>query len=175
MPEPHISTIIKDYATAVALLAGGAWAYWRWRYEQAVRQGREMASPDGTLSVSSVDLDSEHVIATLNALWRNRGPLLIELCAEHSSVRVFVVEGSPPVGPLTLDEPFLEIPPWWSMYVLEPNTESIMQEHLTLERGRVYAFRWRLCLAPGSLPGKLAGDHMQIRRELLWRAPNAES
>jgi hypothetical protein len=171
MTEPHISTIIKDYATVIALLAGGLWAVWRWRYERALRKDREMASPDGTLSVNVVDLDSDRVILTLDGLWRNRGPLPIKLCAEDSCVRVFRVAESSPIGPLTLGDPFLEIPPWWSTYVMEPNTESLLQEHLTLERGQVYLFRWRLCLAPGALPGKLASHHLQVRRDLLWKAP----
>jgi len=142
VPEPQLSTIIKDYATAVALLAGGAWAYWRFRYDQALRRNREMAQPDGVLTVHWVDAGAgDRVIVTLEGLWRNRGPLMIELCAEHSYVKVFHVGSTPPIGPLHLDEPFLEIPPWWSTYVLEPNTESLLQEHITLGRGQVYVFR----------------------------------
>jgi len=108
MPEPHLSTILKDYATALALLAGGAW------------------------------------------------------------------ESAPSIGPLQPGEHILQIPPWWSTYVIEPNTESLLQEHIALDRGQVYLFRWRLCLAPGALPGKLANDHLQVRRELLWRAPDVK-
>jgi len=175
MPEPHLSTILKDYATALALLAGGAWALWRFRYEQTLRRSREMAQPDGVLTVHCVDADAgDRVIVTLEGLWRNRGPLMIELCAEHSYVKVFRVESAPPIGPLQPGEHILQIPPWWSTYVIEPNTESLLQEHIALDRGQVYLFRWRLCLAPGALPCKLANDHLQVRRELLWRAPDVK-
>jgi len=69
MPEPHLSTIVKDYATAIALLAGGVWAVWRFRYEQILRRNREMAQPDGVLAVHYVELDAgDRVTVTLGAI-----------------------------------------------------------------------------------------------------------
>jgi hypothetical protein len=178
MAGPHISTVIKDYVTAAAIVLGGAWALWRWTYGEILRRRREMASPDGTLSVGSVEIAMDLVAVTVNALWRNRGPLLIALCSEHSDLKVYRLASSLSEGPLSIHEPTIsqlvaKVSPWWDTYVMEPNTESLLQEHIALRRGYVYAFRWRICLSPGSLPGHLAKDHLSCRRDLIWQAPVA--
>jgi hypothetical protein len=175
--EPQVlSAIIKDYATVAALIAGGAWAVSRFVHNEILRRRREMASPDGMLTISCVESGADVVVATLNALWRNRGPLMIELCREHSRVRVCRLHIPAEVRALDIDneavsERVMEIVPWWSTYVLEPNTESILQEHFTLERGHVYAFRWSICLPPESLPGGRSPEHWFVRRDLIWQAP----
>lgn len=176
MTASQTATIVKDYATAAAIVVAGLWALWRWIHAEMLRRGREMASPDGTLTASWVELSADSIIVTLNAVWRNRGPLPIELCPEHSKVSVYALKTDNHVGVLNIHENtssdlVVDIPPWWSTYVFEPNTESLMQEHVVLGRGRVYAFRWRICLKPGALPGRHKRKHLFNRRDLIWKAP----
>lgn len=174
MPEPNIAEVVKDLATACAIVVGGGWALWKWSYGEVLRKRREMASPDGTLSANSVILDDERAAVTLNALWRNRGPLAIELCAKHTGVELFEVVEAAALGRLQLGANVsarcLSVAkPTWSAYVMEPNTDSVMNEHFVLKRGILYGFRWTICMVPGSIPGARRDSHLVCTRELLWR------
>jgi hypothetical protein len=81
--------IAKDVITSMAVLLGGAWAAWKWGYGETLRKRREMPSPDGSLKATSMRVDETTTAVTLHAVWRNRGPLPIEPCAEHSGVKAF--------------------------------------------------------------------------------------
>lgn len=175
MPEIHIATVVKDFATACAIIAGGGWALWKWTYGEMLRKRREMASPDGTLSVTALNLDDEISALTLHALWRNRGSLAIDLCAEHTGVELFQIveptaEGRLQLRPNGNVKRLSVAAPTWKVYVMEPNTDSVMHEHFLLRRGFLYGFRWTICLLPGSIPGVHKKSHLACTRELLWRS-----
>ena len=177
MPEVPTGTVIRDYVTAVGLALAGLWAFWRWTYGEVLRRKREMASPDGQLNVADVEIGAGISAVTLNALWRNRGALPIELCAEHTGVEVFEIIGMAP-GVLDFrDEARSRAAwkneAWWKTYIIEPNTESLMQDHFILSQGVVYAFKCTLCLAPGSLPSGESDSHFVCVRDLIWRSPQS--
>ena len=144
------------------------WAFWKWGYGEKLRKRREMCSPDGTLTATAVPLDASRMIVTLTALWRNRGDLPIEPCPEHSMVQMFTIDRSVPLGSLRLKEPmvseFATATAPWRSYVMEPNTDSTMHEHFVVESGSDYGFRWIVCLAPGSIPGKHGKSHLVCTR-----------
>jgi len=96
--------IAKDVITSMAVLLGGAWAAWKWGYGETLRKRREMPSPDGSLKATSMRVDETTTAVTFHAVWRNRGPLPIELCAEHSGVKAFRLGNTRPIGNLVLDE-----------------------------------------------------------------------
>ena len=178
MPDPHWSTIAKDLVTAAGLLIGGSWAAWKWGYGETLRKRREMASPDGTLTATAVQLENGTTAITLHALWRNRGPLPIELCPEHSAVEAFKIDRAVPLGGLALQPgPYVVLVavsrPRWNMYIMEPTTDSVMHEHFVLDDDFVYGFRWTICLAPGSISGKHGDSHLVCTRELIWRNASA--
>jgi len=175
MPGAHIAEAARDVAATLAILIGGCWALWKWSYGEKLRKRREMASPDGTLSATCEILDGERVAVTLHALWRNRGPLAIELCPQHTRVELFEIVESGRLGRLQLgidkNSRCLSVAtPTWSVYVMEPNTESVMHEHFILQGGTLYGFRWIICMVPGSIPGAHRDSHLVCTRELLWRA-----
>ena len=179
MAELHISTIIKDYATAAALILGGIWALWKWGYGERLRHNREMASLDGTLTTSSVNLDDGKTAVTLHAIWRNRGPLPIQLCPQHTVVKVFQISRLSVPNRLTLKDGsgvplLLSAKPDWNVYIMEPNTDSIMHEHFILDSRSLYGFKWTICLVPGSIPGQHAASHLVCTRELIWRAKETD-
>jgi len=149
MADPHWSPVAKDLVTTAGVLIG-------------------------TLQAAAVPLDDDRIAVTLSALWRNRGPVPISLCPEHSRVEAFRFDSSPTVGPLNLAHgshvirlPAARVP--WSAYIMEPNTDSVMHQHFVLNRHSAYGFTWVICLMPGSLPGKFKNQHLVCTRELLWR------
>jgi hypothetical protein len=173
MSAPYWSTIVKDLVTAAGLILGGIWAGWKWGYGETLRKRREMPSPDGVLSATAVQLRNGTTAVTLNALWRNRGALPIELCSTHSGVEAFKLNEAAPIGTLRLEKgsnvtPFEVSKPSWTNYIMEPNTDSVMREHFVLNNGVVYAFKWTICLG-SSLPNHKK-SHFACTRELIWRA-----
>jgi hypothetical protein len=173
MSAPYWSTIVKDLVTVAGVIIGGTWAAWKWGYGETLRKRREMPSPDGALSATAVQLGNGTTAVTLHALWRNRGSLSIELCSKHSVVEAFKLNEASPTGPLELKEgpnvtSVATTKPSWAEYIMEPNTDSVMQEHFVLNNNFVYAFRWNICLG-SSLPN-YEKSHPVCTRELLWRA-----
>jgi hypothetical protein len=168
MAEPQWTTVMKDIVTSAAVILGGGWAAWKWGYGETLRRRREMPSPDGTLTATSVRLNDETAAVTLNAIWRNRGPLPIELCAKHTVVEAFILNESLPIGHLVLIpgekiESVSVVKPTWDLYVLEPNTDSAMTEHFTLNHNYTHGFRWTICLGQSV-------SHFTCSRELLWKS-----
>jgi hypothetical protein len=169
MAEPQWATVMKDVVTSAALVLGGGWAAWKWGYGETLRRRREMPSPDGTLTATSVRLNDETTAVTLNAIWRNRGPLPIELCATHTVVEAFILNKSLPIGRFILEsgtdiEPISVATPTWSFYILEPNTDSVMTEHFILNHDYPHGFRWTICLGQLHLRQTSRGSpHLQPR------------
>jgi hypothetical protein len=177
MPELHWTTILKDLVTVAGILLGGTWAAWKWGYGETLRRRREMASPDGTLTATAVRLDHNRLAITLSALWRNRGPVPVSLCATHSIVEAFRIKPTVSLGPLSLQPQsdvvvFAVAKPTWTEYIMEPNTESVMHQHFVVDEHGAYGFRWTICLSPGSLPGKHRDAHLVCTRELIWSFDN---
>ena len=175
MAEPHIATIIKDFATAAAILAGGGWAFWKWGYGERLRRKREMAATDGSLTATSVDMDESKSVVTLQAIWRNRGPIPLKLCPSHTRVEVFRIEKQENEGRLELIEGpnvhlIISAAPPWKSYIMEPGTDSVMHEHFVLMKESLHAFRWTVCLSPGSIPGADKQAHLVCTREMIWSA-----
>lgn len=176
--RPTGRQLVENVVTSIAVVVGGGWAFWKWGYGEKLRKRREMCSPDGTLTATAVPLDSSRMMVTLAALWHNRGDLPIELCSQHSMVQVFAIDRSASLGSLklvkgsTMSE-FACVPAPWGYYIMEPKTESIMHEHFVVQKGTGYAFRWTICLSPGSIPGRLDKSHLVCTRELIWRTPTA--
>jgi hypothetical protein len=79
VPATPISTIIKDYATTAAIIGGGCWALWRWVFEERLRRHRDFPALDGEIRTVETKLDEQNVVVTVNALWRNRGKLPVEI------------------------------------------------------------------------------------------------
>jgi len=142
----HWSEVFSNVATGVAVLVGGGLAIWNWWLAELLRSRREFPALDGELSWQIVDKSYQGWHGTLNALWRNRSPKSISLHTERSEIILFEV------GPDDIEgrrirperEPEARIFPisHHESYWLEPNTESIMREHLCLESDKLYFLVW---------------------------------
>ena len=169
--------VAENGIAPVALVVGGGWAAWKWQYLEGLRRRREMPAPDGELTATSVPFSDEKAYLSLHALWRNRGNLPIEVCAEHSFIEYCELKGDPPVGSLRwgaaspLDDVKRVAVPW-DLFVMEPQTESQLTEHFVVATGAVYAFRWEICL--GDAPERKLYGHSTCHRELIWRVPESE-
>ena len=86
---------LDHIVTSVAIIAGGVWAGWKWGYSEKVRKGREHPDLDGTLTASSVPLRAGKAYLTLQAEWRNPGPLPIRMCPDHTFIEQYDLSGDP--------------------------------------------------------------------------------
>ena len=178
MTDSQTLAIVKDIVTIVGILIAGCWAAWRWSFGERLRRRREMAAPDGGLSITEIATADVLAVVTVHATWRNRGPVPIELCREHTRTEVIELRSGLSIGPIDLYDQqkaslVFSIEPWWKTYIMEPLTESVLQEHIVLKRGEVYAFRHVLCLAPGSLPYTGTDTHFECIRDSISRINDA--
>ena len=142
-------------------------------YGETLRKKREMGATDGNLVASSLSIDASKALVTLQAIWCNRGPLPLELCNAHTSVQVYQIDSRASVGRLQLGRSpdahlLVTARPSWDTYVMEPGTDSVMLEHFVIFIVSLYGFRWIICLAPGSIPGRHVDRHLVCTRELIW-------
>lgn len=163
------------------------------RYERSDRIGWSMGSvemgiqrdppkrtrnavPDGTLTATSIRVDEMTTAVTLSAVWRNRGPLPIKLCKDHSVIKAFRLGNMLPIGNLKLRDmaTVSEVKADWSEYVLEPNTDSVMTEHFVLKNDGIYGFEWTICLGQAHSGVTSSTYHFDCTRELLL-APDLDA
>jgi len=162
----------KDIVTTIAILVGGVWAVWKWGYGEKLRKRREMCSPDGALTASTVPIDAEKLALTLTAVWRNRGELPIELCPVHSRVQVFMIKRDVPFGMFKLQESdhvseIARSEPSWTSYVMEPNTDSVMHEHFTIQSGSPW-FSMGYLYGSRFTTRQILRATLKCSRELIW-------
>ena len=166
------ATTLKDVFTALAILVGGLWAFHKWRHSESLRKFKEIASPDGSLSISSLPLDSDRFIVSLNAIWRNCGVIPIKLDPATSYVQVYRLNSGIRNGRLDPRDGSIErlfkVEPIQEFYVMEPNTDSTMQEHFVLPSEGTYFFRWVIGYWDETNPLTDKNKAMICWRELIW-------
>jgi hypothetical protein len=72
-------TAAREIITIIAIILGGCWAFWKWRFEENRRRVREISSLDGHLKVTATSLNEVNVLVTIEAIWRNPGVLPVSL------------------------------------------------------------------------------------------------
>jgi hypothetical protein len=172
---PDWSETVENIIASAAIVVGGGWAAWKWGYGETLRKRREYQDLDGTLSAVSVPLPDGKAYLTLQAVWRNPGPLPVEMCPdpEHSVVRQYELATDPPLGsfrmagyPGAVEVAVVPLSTGRT-YTLGPQTESVMTEHFVVTARSVYAFSWQICQGPLSRKDL---RHGQCGRELIWRS-----
>ena len=175
MAAPDWPASVENIVASVAIVAGGGWAAWKWGYGETLRKRREFPDLDGTLTTASVPLPGGKAYLTLQAVWRNPGPVPVRVCLDpgHSFVEQWELGKDPPLGsfrmagyPGAAKVATVPMPP--RVTTLGPQTESVMTEHFVVAAGSVYAFTWQICQGPLS---RKALFHAQCDRELIWRSP----
>jgi hypothetical protein len=172
--DVHISTVIREYATTAGIAIAGGWALWRWWFEEWLRRHRDFPALDGDLSVKCAKAWDGKSVITLNALWRNRGKLPVELNPAKTFVAAYRVNPKIQSGPLELSSAGLEamhrVEPFRdnSAYILEPGTDSIMQQCFVLADTEVVLFHWAICIAAKQKAYPSLKEELWCTRYIVW-------
>ena len=167
---------ITHLVTLSAIILGGGWTIWKWVFEEARRRKREITSLDGHLRATATPLDKRRVLITIEAIWRNPGALPVRVDTNNVKIAVYELDKNASLGELDTHsnlKPFKyrSLPlSHRTEYILEPNTESIMQDHFVLGTEEVYLIRWEIYERP-IRPGAIAG---LWSRDLIWRYMDSE-
>jgi hypothetical protein len=160
---PHISEVCKNWAEAAAIVVGGLWTLWVFRYEARAN----MPSLDGDLSVESTVLSrgepasseatsskgtgaAPRLAVSVCALWNNRSKFPVKLNQKCIAVHAYIIPANLPDGSdLSDHEVLTEVgtrKPYEdkSHFTLEPKSQSTLRVHFILVQGPVYLFRWKL-------------------------------
>lgn len=171
------SELIRNYATVAGIVAGGGWAFWKWGYSDWAGAKKNRASLDGHLTCSSVPLEGQLALVTVQAHWCNRGSFPVPIDPKATKVLVFKLLPNLQKGPFESSSdfglPLFDQRPFASYddFELEAKTESSLRAHFVLETGCTYFFRWEL-------KKKHDGKVRHIftwSKEVVWQAPSNKS
>jgi hypothetical protein len=165
-------TAAREIITIIAIILGGCWAFWKWRFEENRRRVREISSLDGHLKVTATSLNEVNVLVTIEAIWRNPGVLPVSLNTNKAKLKIYEIDSNAKLGILELPkEKYIALPlKHLAKYILEPNTESTMQYHFTLEKEKVYFIRWDIYECQTNPDAK----EYSWSRDLIWRQADSE-
>ena len=176
LPGKDTADVIESLVTAVAIVVGGAWAFWKWSLSEFLRKQREIPSFDGEIAVRSIRLNDEKEAVTVYCKWRNCGSVHLDVNTKETRFTVYELPEAIPLGPFgprlqNIPERYVRRP-WehWPSAVLEPETTSEIQAHFILSVGRAYVFACRL-----EAKSKPAADKQVWVRELVWKSTEADA
>ena len=143
-----ISVITRNFATAFAVVITAALAIWKWGFEERLRQRKEVPSPDGNLAYKIESMRKDFALLTVTAEWRNKGSLPIHLNNSLSTVSVYLVDEKHELGTLKSQDCSVLINSQLcdGEYIMEPNTDSIMQKHFVVPAGKLILVKWVIAL-----------------------------
>jgi len=176
MSPTEIATSIREYVTAAAILTGGGWALWRWGFEEWLRRQRDFPALDGEIRTVDAKLGDGKVVVTVNALWRNRGRLPVEIDPNRVSLHVHQISPaseSGPVDPKSDNAPLCYTAhPLAGLvtYILEPGTDSVIQQCLILPDDKVFLFRWQMPMASNQRAYRYLKSELWWVRQHVWRS-----
>ncbi len=107
----------------------------------------------GSLSLTALPINDYKVWVQIDAIWRNPGNLPFELDVKETVIGVYEIKPSIEAGavqvkadPGDLGMPLYSVQPYGSARSVkfEPKSESLIQSHFVLDRGKIYLFRWKL-------------------------------
>lgn len=166
------SELIRNYATAVGILAGGGWAFWKWGYSDWAGAQKNRPSLDGHLTIDSAPVNNEQLLVTIVGHWNNRGHFPVVLDSDLSRVQVFELPNQLTAGefepskqlkkPLFVQYPFADLQ-WLE---LEPQTQSTLRAHFVLEPKKRYFIRWEFFKRKTNE----REDQFLWSKEIVWEA-----
>ncbi|GAA5217371.1 hypothetical protein ACFSJ3_18020 [Corallincola platygyrae] len=168
-PTLDQAKIIRELATAIGIVLGGAWAFWKWSLSEYFRHRHDMPSFDGEMSWSVAPYSKNQNILSVSCVWRNVGPIALPVNTQETRFTVYKLpETSENIaintrhGNLVV---YADNKPWqhWPEAVLEPATNSQLQSHFILEKGLSYIIVCRLEAVTKP------GENKQVwTRDLSW-------
>ena len=175
LPSKDATETVKNVATAVALVVGGIWAFWKWSLSAYLRHRREMPSFEGEMTarvLSDASLSkANHAILTVTCKWKNVSAIPLNVNTKETRFTVFEIPPETPPGPVgprlnNLKECFVRRP-WehWPSTILEPGTNSEVHAHFVVEEDKTYIIACRLEAVQAPKKQKQVWV-----RELVWSA-----
>lgn len=155
MTALEVSTIVRNYVIAGATIFAGSWTFWKWGFIEWLRRRREGPAIDGVVEHKEVELpNNENLLITIEATWRNCSVYPVYIDTRKTRIDLFQLPSKIEVGPIVtnkdLGEPRHRLKPYEDMnsFILEPNTNSVLQHHFILKRNNTYLLRWKLYRNP---------------------------
>lgn len=150
---------------------------WRWGFEELLRRQREFPALDGEIQTVEATTEDGNIVLTVNAQWRNRGRLPIEIDTRKTFLKVYPIKPPLQIGPFhpqSLNPGYSANPLSDSVgYILEPGTDSVMQQCLVLPPGQMFVLHWGICIAAKQQAYRYLKSEMWCVRYHLWRSAAA--
>lgn len=100
LPSKDTAEAFQALVTSVAIVVGGAWAFWRWSLSEYLRRKREIPSFEGQLSHAVTELDTQRVVLSLSCRWKNVGVVPLPVNTKETRFALYAVPDPLPLGPL---------------------------------------------------------------------------
>ncbi len=160
---------------SVAIVTAGSWAIWTWVMQERLRRHLDFPALDGELAVS-LDAPSAggRAIVTIRALWRNRGRLPVYLDPNRTTIQIYRIERDIASGTFDLRSRgvtmICESFPihGFEWYVLEPLTDSTIQQCAVLPDVGTFLIRSAICVSAGQKAYPDLREPMWCVRQLVW-------
>jgi hypothetical protein len=156
--------IIERAVTSLGIVAGGAWAAWRWGFPTRFDPRTNAEALDGEVAIEAVALGNGLDVVSVHGLWNNRGDFAVTLVPEHCKVSVFELQDNLSPGPLNINNlihsqnQFKDGKP----RDLESKTQSSFRVHFILPSNKAYLFAWDI---------KSKEEH-SWHKEYIWKSPS---
>ncbi|WP_159522997.1 hypothetical protein [Sunxiuqinia indica] len=139
----NLISVITDFITVFALITGGIWALWKWGYLEKIRKKKEMPAIDGILNFKLIEINELQVVVSFEAIWSNKGSFAIYLNSNDSHLNgKKIKKKSVSNGALETENIDIQEKLFSGKYILEPQTNSIMQKQIILHKKDTYLFEW---------------------------------
>jgi hypothetical protein len=163
---------IRDWLPSLSIIIGGIWIFFNWVLLENQRARKEVPALEGTISVSSVELEKEKTIITVEGTWNNKSPYDVNVDVNLSKIMIYIISSDQPNGhvdTLFLGEPLYTTRIFrnYTDYRFEPNVAWKIQEHYVLETGKIYMIHWFLVIDK-SKPKKTKSKKMDL--PIVWES-----
>lgn len=145
-----ILLFVRDWLPSIAIIIGGVWALWVFKFKEKLRRKKEMPAISGRMRISILDASETHSVALIKSTWKNHSPLPVPLDTDRIFVQVYPMNLQVEPGfmniPDDLDEAIHSGYPFsgYSEFVLEPDSTSSLNAYVALENGYMYLLRWTI-------------------------------
>ena len=171
LPNKDTAETIEHLATAIGILLGGLWAFWKWSLSEFLRRRRESPAFYGKISGSSIFIGNNREVLTVVCEWENTSVVSLTVNTKETRFMVYEIPDDTlpgPIGPRLSNWPekFVRRPlEHWPSTYFEAGTKSDLRAHFLFEVGRHYVIACRLEAL--TKPGE---DKMVWVREFVWQS-----
>lgn len=149
----EIGKFIKDWIPSIGVIIAGLWVLYKWLKSEKLREIKERASLEGTLSCNHINISEKNCLVMFTATWKNISPLPISVDTEKTTLNIYKVDSDLQPGGIDfrlnkdiLGAPVVELRLFEKLrsLILEPNSQADFQSMAVLTEGNVYLARFKL-------------------------------